>query len=165
MTTPEKQPPSPNEVDQLALEMLKIRGEISTIEAEAAGKVCPLLARSLELKSQAERWLREFGSAHAEKSKLLHGVGYEILGTFGTSTSIDAAAVEVFRQALVKAHQGRIVSKIFQKTVRWSLVSGWAEIIRGSKLPAKLLALYARCQVSSERTPTIVPREKKASAA
>jgi putative Mn2+ efflux pump MntP len=40
--------------------------------------------------------VEEFGSAHAEKSKLLHGITHEILATFGLSTSIDAAAVGLF---------------------------------------------------------------------
>jgi hypothetical protein len=38
--------------------------------------------------------VEEFGSTHADKSKLLHGIHYEIMATFGLSTSIDAAAVE-----------------------------------------------------------------------
>jgi hypothetical protein len=44
--------------------------------------------------------VEEFSSAHADKSKLLHGIQYEIMGTFGVTTRIDAAAAERFAQAL-----------------------------------------------------------------
>jgi hypothetical protein len=42
--------------------------------------------------------VEEFGSTHAEKSKLLHGLEYEIIATFGISTSIDATAAKRFAQ-------------------------------------------------------------------
>lgn len=156
----EKIPPSPAEVDELAREMIELKGKASTIQAQAQKEIEPLNKKLDELKARAVTLLKDFGSAHAEKSRLLHGIAYEIMGTFGTSTTIDAAAVEVFRQALVKAHQARLLKRIFEKTVRWSPMQGWGETIRGAKLPAKLMALYARCQVSSERTPTVTPREK-----
>jgi hypothetical protein len=164
MTTPEKNPPAPTEVDELAREMLELKGKVSTIDENARQEKEPLEKKLGELKKSASGLLREFGSSHAEKSRILHGIAYEIMGTFGTSTSIDAAAVEVFRQALVKAKQARLLKRVFEKTVRWSPVQGWAEIIRGTKLPAKLLALYARCQVTSDRAPTITPREKEKAA-
>jgi hypothetical protein len=43
--------------------------------------------------------MRDFGSSHAEKSKLLHGITQEMMVTFGSAVSIDAAAVERFRLA------------------------------------------------------------------
>lgn len=162
MSTAEKSPPSSIEVENLAQEMLDLKGKISTVQAKATEEIKPIAKRLGELATQAETWLVAFGSAHAEKSRLLHGVTLEIMGTFGTSTSIDAAAVEVFRQALVKAHQARLLKKIFRKVIRWELLPNWGETIRGVKLPAKLAALYAACQVTKPRTPTITPREKTA---
>jgi hypothetical protein len=163
MTTAEKTtPPVAIEVETLAQEMIELRGKISTISANADREIEPLAKQLRELTVQAHDWLIKFGSAHAEKSRLLHGVTLEIMGTFGTSTSIDAAAVEIFRQALVKAHQARLLKKIFRKVIRWELLPNWAEAIRGMKLPAKLSALYAAFQVSKPRAPTIVPREKSA---
>jgi uncharacterized protein YaaN involved in tellurite resistance len=162
MTSPEKTPPTAPEVEQLAQEMLELRGKISEISSQADVEIEPLSKKLRELATRAEDWLVKFGSAHAEKSRMLHGVKLEIMGTFGTSTSIDAAAVEVFRQALVQAHQSKLLKKIFRKVIRWELMPNWAETIRGMKLPAKLTALYAACQVTKPRAPTITPREKSA---
>lgn len=162
MTTPEKKPPSAEEIERLAGEMIDLKGQISTIEQEAKDEIKPLAIKLTSLSARAEAWLREFGSAHAEKSRMLHGVLYEIMGTFGTSTSIDAAAVEVFRQALVKAGKARLLKKLFRKVIRWELMPNWAETVRGAgKLPAKLAALYAQCEIKTARTPTITPRERE----
>src|SRR5213593_2300006 len=49
--------------------------------------------------------VEEYGSAHAKKSKLLHGIQFEIIATLGMSTSIDAAAAERFAIALRDAKQ------------------------------------------------------------
>ena len=162
MSTPDKTPPSAKEVEELAQEMLELKGKVSAIVTKSHDEQLPLLNRMEQLKAKAENWLSEFGSAHAEKSRLLHGVTLEIMGTFGSATSIDAAAVEVFRQALVRAHQARLLKKIFRKVIRWELLPNWAESIRGLKLPAKLTSLYAACQVTKPRAPTITPREKAA---
>ena len=162
MTTPEKTPPTPSDVEQLAQEMLELKGKISMIQERAIEETKPLLEKLVQLTARAEKWLREFGSAHAEKSRMLHGIKLEIMGTFGTSSSIDAAAVETFRLALVKAHQSGVLKKIFRKVIRWELLPNWAETIRTMKLPPKLVRLYAACQVTEPRTPRIVPREKSA---
>ena len=154
-------PPSPAEVESLAEEMVSLKGKIAEISAKALAETEPHVKRLDELKTLAEDWIRKFGSAHAEKSKILRGILYEIMGTFGTSMSIDAAAVETFRLALVKAKQARLLKKIFEKAVRFDLKPGHAEIIQGVKLKDKLLALYARCTVSTPRTPVITPRLKK----
>jgi hypothetical protein len=154
-------PPSPAEVESLAQEMVELKGKIADIEAKAKADAEPHLKRLNELKTLAEEWIRKFGSAHAEKSKLLRGILYEIMGTFGMSTSIDASAVEAFRLALVKAKQARLLRKIFEKTVRFDLKPDYASIIQGVQLKPKLLALYARCSVSTPRTPVITPRLQK----
>lgn len=155
-------PPSSAEVESVAEEMITLKGRIADISAQALIEAEPHVKRIDELKTLAEDWLRKFGSAHAEKSKLLHGVLYEIMGTFGMSTSIDAAAVEAFRIGLVKAGQAKLLRRIFAKTVRFDLKADYAQIIQGVKLKPKLLALYARCSISTPRTPTITPRLKKA---
>lgn len=114
------------------------------------------------LKQELIETVREFGSAHAEKSKILHGVTQEMVATFGCSVSIDGAAVERFRVALAESAQSRLAGKIFDKTVRYSLVPGSGPIIRGSKLSKPLLALYAQCEVISPRAPILSVRQKAA---
>ena len=56
----------------------------------------------------------EFGAAHAEKSKILHGLQYEMVGTFGASTSIDAAAVQRFATALCGRQAAEIDEQAFR---------------------------------------------------
>jgi hypothetical protein len=102
--------------------------------------------------------VEEFGSSHAEKSKLLHGITHEILATFGASTSIDAAAVERFAQALHIAKQTKILNRIFDQTTRYTLRPDAGSIIRAAALPKAQLALFAQCQVSRARTPTLKVR-------
>lgn len=165
MSAEKPQPPRPPEVDELAREMVELKGKISSIQEKALADTLPLVKRAGELREQALAWLKEFGSAHAEKSKLLHGALYEILGTFSSTSSIDNAAVECFRLALVKAKQARLVNRIFEKTVRWSLRSDFAATIKTAKLPAKLLALYSQCQVTKEKAPVITPRLRDEKAA
>ena len=104
----------------------------------------------------------KYGSSHAEKSKLLHGLQYEAMCTYSQYASIDAAAVETFREALRKSDQSRLLSKVFEKTIRWTLKSEASEIVRGSKLTTKLQALWAKCIVLKDRNPSLQVREKEA---
>ncbi len=157
----ENLPPSAAEVDALAEEMLTLKGKVGSILEKAQQDSKPHLDRMGELKEVAERWIRAFGSAHAEKSKLLHGILYEIMGTFGMSTSIDAAAVEAFRKGLVKSKQAKLLKKLFTKTVRFDLNPDGAEIVKGVTLKPRLVALWAKCFVNQSKTPVITPRLKK----
>jgi hypothetical protein len=115
-----------------------------------------------DLKTEIIELVRAHGSAHAEKSKILHGITLEAMGTFGSSTSIDAAAVERFRLALVKAKLAGTLKKVFEKTIRWTLNPEAAVIVKGEKLSTKLLALYSQCEVPEPKTPTLKVREKSA---
>src|SRR5436305_369581 len=83
-----------------------------------------------------------------------------IMATYGSSVSFDAAAVEKFRLALVKKKQARLLKKVFQKDVRWSLAPEASVIIKGEKLSKPLLALYSQCQVVKPKTPSLTVREK-----
>lgn len=157
----DKLPPSSAEVEAVAEEMISLKGKIASIEAKANEEARPHMVRLAALKMLAEAWLRKHGSAHSEKSKLLHGLTYEIMGTFGMSMSIDAAAVELFRQALVKAKLGKLLRKLFKKTVRFEFNAEAAALFKGDKLKPKLAALWAKCLVPTPKTAVITPREKK----
>jgi hypothetical protein len=63
--------------------------------------------------------------------------------TFGSSSRIDAAAVERFRLALIESGQSRLLKRI-----------------KGEKLSAALLSLYSQCQVVKPKSPSLVVREK-----
>ncbi len=150
--------PTAAQVDALAKEYKAL--EDAYFEATLASKAAlePLEKKKDELRELVAK----FGSAHAEKSKLLHGIAFEIMATFGTSTSIDAAAVELFRLALVKAKQARLLKKLFEKTVRWTLNPTAAVIVKSEKLSKSLLALYSQCEVVKAKTPSVQVREKSA---
>jgi hypothetical protein len=157
-------PLSPAEVEALAAEYRKLQEQIAENDIAANLANRPLVARLDEIWELALAQVRKFGSAHAEKSKLLYGLTLEFMGTFGSSSSIDAAAVEAFRLALVKAKKARLLKRIFEKTVRWTLTAQASAILlkehAAKTVPDKLFAAFARCTVSKDRTPTLVVRDK-----
>ncbi len=159
MSTEKPQPLTPAEIDQLTIEYRSIEAQIDAIDKTADDQKTPLLVRYGELKALFLDHVRQFGSAHAEKSKILHGIAMEIMATFSTYSSMDASAIERFRLALVKAKQARLLSKIFEKTIRWTLKPAAASLaIRGNKLTPKLLALYSQITVTKDRAPTLEVR-------
>jgi hypothetical protein len=149
--------PTQADVDRLAEEYQALENEFDKAEAE-------LKAVAVKLDQKANvliEMVRNFGSAHAEKSKLVHGIRFEIMSTYGVSTSVDGAAVERFRLELVKAKQARLLKKIFDKTIRWNLSPMASVIIKAEKkLSNKLLALYAQCAVTKLKKPSLIVRKK-----
>jgi hypothetical protein len=148
--------PTAAEVDKLAKDYVDLKAKVleSVLATRAANeKLDPVERDLVEL-------VRKFGSVHAEKSKLLHGLHWEIMGTFGTSTSTDAAAVEHLREHLVKTENTRLLKRLFDKTVRWALRStARAEILKAD-VPCEVRALFAACEVTKDRSPLITAREK-----
>lgn len=101
------------------------------------------------------------GGPHAQKSKILHGIVWEIVATFSQYTTQDSAAVERFRQALVAAKQTRLLKKIFKGDVRWTMQSGAEEIVKTEKLSPRLMALLLQCSVTADKKPSLDVRQKK----
>jgi hypothetical protein len=79
--------PTPVRVDELAEAYLALKDEYLEARLEAEITADLLEKKGAELKALVS----DFGSAHAEKSKLLHGVTHELMVTFGSSVSIDGA--------------------------------------------------------------------------
>jgi hypothetical protein len=149
------QAPTAVEVDRLSIEFLDLEKKV-----DQAYKIATALDEPHErMKEELIFLVDEFGSAHAEKSKLLHGTSYEIMATFGMSTSIDAAAAERFANALRVAKQTKLLNKIFEQTVRYTLAADASSIMRSMALPRPLLSLFAQCVVSKPRTPTLKVRQ------
>jgi hypothetical protein len=152
--------PTPVEVDQLSKEYLELKDKLFTAQLTVTE-----ISEKMVSKAEALREMTsQFGSAHSEKSKLLHGLGYEVMVSFGQTVTIDAAAVETFRDALRKAKQVRMIGKLFEKTIRWSLHPKASEIIRGSTLSDKLRSLFAKCEVVKATTPKLQVRPKEKAA-
>lgn len=153
--------PYPNEVDRLSEEFHEIELELS----EAKQKLDE--ARSLVANRETEliELVRRHGGPHAQKSKILHGLVWEIVGTFGQYTVLDSTAVERFRHELVMRKKTRLLKKLFTQDVRWSLNAGAAQIAQAEKLPPKLLALLLQCSVTQDRKPSLDVRPKKKAAA
>jgi len=158
--------PTPADVEAVAREYHDLDLEIEKIAAKAAEDMAPKQTRLDELKTWLVGNVREWGSSHAEKSKILHGIEFEAMVTLGQSSSIDAAAVETFRLALVKADKPHLLKQLFQKTIRWTLDANAAGFIRkNSNLlgSSKLMALYAQCTVTKDKAPQLTVREKQKS--
>lgn len=149
-----KAAPTSADVEKKAAEYYALKDALVTAQQAVTDAQVPLD----KLKSELIDMVNAFGSAHAEKSKILHGVTREIMVTFGQSVSVDAAAVERFRLQLSEDGQSRLCRKIFQKTIRWSLAPGSSEIVKSTKLSESLLALYAQCEVIKSRAPSLIVR-------
>lgn len=149
--------PTPEAIDQLCTEYSALKEKLLTAQLRMAE-----IGIELDRKAEALRSLvGERGSAHAEKSKILHGVKQEIVVSYGQSVSVDAAAVEKFRLALVKENKARLLKTLFEKTVRWTLQPQASDLVRGSKLSDKLRSLAAQCWITKAQTPRVQVREKK----
>ena len=153
-------PPTPAELDTLAEEYNAAREMY--LQSTLATKD---LQQQMELRAdKLKEAVKLFGQQYAEKSKLLHGVKFEIMCSYAQTSAIDAVAVEQFRGELQKAKQTRLLGKMFEKSVRYTLRSQASEIVRGEKLTAKLRSLWARCIVLKDIAPKLTVREKEKAA-
>lgn len=153
--------PLPAQVDAYA-------DEFSQLDADVTEKTNELKILKADLALKAEALIAlvsEHGGSHAQKSKILHGIVWEIVATFAQYTTQDAAAVERFRQALVAAGLTRLMKKIFTSDVRWTMKSSAAEIVKAEKLSPRLMALLLQCQVTQDKKPALDVRPKKKPAA
>jgi hypothetical protein len=106
--------------------------------------------------------VRAHGGKHAEKSKILHGIEWELMATFGESHGIDAAAVERLRLALKDAKQTRLLKKLFTEEKSWRLAPNAAEVLRAEgKLPDEIAGLALACFTFAPRTPQLDVRPRK----
>jgi hypothetical protein len=148
--------PSPAQVDAKAEQYRRLKSALDEATQEAKRQCMPLA----QLKEELVQLVRDFGSAHKEKSHLLHGITFEMMATFGSAVTIDAAAVERFRLALLESNQSRLLKRVFQKDERWTMSPQAATIIKGEKLSDALLAIFSQCEVVKQKSPSLVVREK-----
>jgi hypothetical protein len=154
-STPEA--PLPAEVDALALDFQKVQGSL----AEARIVLSNAQALVAERERQLVDLVRSCGGPHALKSKIVHGIVWEMVATFSQYTSLDSAAVERFRLALVATKKTRLLKKIFSADIRWTMKTGAAEIVKTEKLTPKLMGLLLQCSVTQDKKPSLDVRPKK----
>jgi hypothetical protein len=143
-------------VDELVLEFSRLESK-----ALEAYRVAEELDRPRDaFEERLVLLVEEWGSPHATKSKLLAGGSSELLATFGSTRSIDAAAVEDFRIALQQAGRIRVLKKLFEECISWRLVDGADSIIRSEQLSDALTAQFCRCFVEIPRAPSLKVRLK-----
>lgn len=149
--------PLPTEVDDQAEIFHELEDKLaeSKRELDAARKL--VVDRELEL----IQLVRDFGGQHAQKSKILHGILWEMVVTIGQYTTQDSAAVERFRQELVNAKKTRLLKKFFSQDVRWTMNAGAAQIAQAEKLSPKLMGLLLLCSVTQDKKPSLDVRLKK----
>src|SRR5947207_8192791 len=108
---------TPVRVDELAQEYIELRDAVD----KATQMVLERQEPASKLKEILVELVSEHGSLHAKKSKLLHGVRYEMMATYGSTTSLDTAAVKLFREACLKNGQKAIMQRIFQEDIRYTI--------------------------------------------
>jgi len=94
------------------------------------------------MKEELVQLVRDFSCAHKEKSRVIHGIKFEMMATFGSLVEIDSAAVERFRLALLESNQSRLLKEIFTIDIRFTISPEAAGIIKGEKLSTGLLAIF-----------------------
>jgi hypothetical protein len=155
-----KDAPKPDAIDEFAVEFDRLDRELAKAKKSAKDAAMPVAALEPELIAL----VRSFGGPHAEKSKILHGIAWEMMATFGQGMLQDAAAIERLRLALKKAKQARLLKKLFQQDIRWTFKASSVEVVKREKLTPKLLRLLLLCFVPVDKTPTLDVREKKKAA-
>lgn len=153
--------PTPAEVDKRAEDFREM-----TLELEKASQEVRVFQALLaEKQSALIELVKNCGGPHAQKSKILHGVVWEMVATFSQYTTQDAAAIERFRLALVRAKKTKLLKRIFQADTRWTMKASAAELVRNEKLTPTLMALLLQCSVTQDRKPSLDVRQKKKPAA
>lgn len=153
--------PLPSAIDEIAA----FHNQLELDLAEARQKVSDAHQVLAERERDLIELVRNFGGPHATKSKILHGIVWEIVATFSQYTTQDSAAIERFRLALVAAKQTRLLKKIFRADTRWIMQPDAGEIIRAAKISPRLMALLLQCSVTQDRKPSLDVRPKKKPAA
>jgi len=156
-----KTPPLPAEVDIRAEAFHRIEVELE----EKTAAIAMLKKQLSEHEFELIDLVRNFGGPHAQKSKILHGIAWEMIATFSQFTTLDTAAVERFRLALVKAKKVRLLKRIFTADTRYRFSSSAAEIVKTQTLSPKLMALLLQCWVTGDKKPSLDVRSKKKPAA
>lgn len=149
--------PRPDEVDRIAAHYIVLRDKADQALQAAVAATAPVE----KLRGMLVSLVTKHGSRHADKSKILHGVKFELVGTFGTSRTLDKAAVLRFQEACIKAKHGLVFRKVFTAEVGYRVASKAAEYIRGWKLPTRLIAMFAACEVVTQLSPRLQVRPKK----
>ena len=148
--------PSPVEIDQAAKEYRELEQKYKTAKAASIEA-----ENQLEIKAELLKGMvAKFGGPHATKAKILHGAAFELMCSYGQYSSIDPVAVENLRATLVKTKQRRILNKLLEKTVRWTLRSESSVMMRASELSTKIAGMLAKCIVLKDRNPSLTVREK-----
>lgn len=157
-------PASPNaeQVDAHALEYKRLEKILDDAKAELA-KVRKKEGADLDkLHVSLIGLVSAFGGKHAEKSKILHGIDWELMATFGQSAGIDSTAVERLRLALKEAGKTRLLKKLFAEEKSYRLAPNAAEVLKAEgKLSDELAMLALACFTFTPRTPTLDVRPKK----
>lgn len=158
--TPAKLPillPSPEQIDALCVEYNE-----AELDVEAFEDTLKIGREALAgLKQPLIDLVNKFGGAHGKKSKLLHGIEWELMGTFGTSNVTDPGAVDRLRTVLVESKRTRLLKRLFEMVPRWNLKStARAEILKPG-VDEDVRALFAVCEVTTASTPKLEVRLKK----
>jgi hypothetical protein len=154
--------PNAEQVDAHAVEYKRLEKILDDAKAELA-KVRNKEGKDLDkLHGTLIDLVGSFGGKHAEKSKILHGIEWELMATFGQSAGIDSAAVERLRLALKAANKTKLLKKLFTEEKSYRLARDAAELLKAEgKLPDDLAMLALACFSFTPRTPTLDVRLKK----
>jgi hypothetical protein len=166
MTT-QPAPPRPEQVDELAKEYIAIQEDLLQKQLALTKETETARTRLEELGKQLLAWCVDFGSAHEKKSKLLVGLGFEVMTSVSTSTSLDQAAVGLFMKACKAAGKTPVFKKIFEQISYWRARPEADQVARGSDvLTPALMVKLMKCTLSTTSPPRLAKvRPRKGSEA
>lgn len=154
--------PTPQKVDELALEYNALDETITRIEAEADEQSAESKAKLKTLVAELKQLVADFGSAHAKKSKLLSGVEWEMMLTPSASVGVIDTAVQKFQAWGKKDRKNRaIVESLFVEEKRWALTPNATLLVQAPTIPAAAKRMFAACLDIKPNQPKLEVRPKK----
>lgn len=95
----------------------------------------------------------------AEKSMRLSGHIWDITASFGTSSSVDDAVVELIQEELVKTQTPRLFKMLFQSKVSYIVAPTAPTILEN--LSKRVRELFARVMTTKPKKPSLTVAKRK----
>jgi hypothetical protein len=154
--------PTPARVDELALEHNSLDSKLDEIQAEADKQAKEPREKLSKLVAELKELVDEFGSQHEKKSKLLHGIEWEMMLTASSSISVDNAAVErMVGWAKGDKKKKEIIESLFTPVTRWDLTPNASVIVQAPGIPTQAKKLFAACLIVTPSQPRFKVRPTK----
>jgi hypothetical protein len=133
------------------------------LEAKAAEDLAA--ERTANCKAALIACVQKYGSTppKSDKSLRLEGAVFQVTVTQGTSTSIDAGAVDLLKEMMVKEGWGKAFKHLFRRETKYSIAPKASEFAANSNM--KVRRFFRACISVTTNNPSLKVDRKKGAAA